>query len=255
MSEALAAGATLDEVFVDAEAWADADPGSPLRRSVEAAAAAGTPVWSLSAGVLAKVADTVTPQGLVAVAPRRPVELGALLADPARTGPILVVVDVADPGNAGTLVRTAAAAGAAGVVFAGLRGRPVRAQGRPGRRRLAVRPPRRRGPRHSAPPSMRSGRRADAWSPPWPPGESHPRTWPSPARWRCWSARRPTGCTRRSVAAADDRLTIPLEPGVESLNAAVAGAVVLFEAARQRRTGGPGTDWTPDRPTDSLGDR
>ncbi len=30
---------------------------------------------------------------------------------------------------------------------------------------------------------------------------------------------------------------IPLAPGVESLNAAVAGAVILFEAARQRRVG------------------
>jgi TrmH family RNA methyltransferase len=30
-------------------------------------------------------------------------------------------------------------------------------------------------------------------------------------------------------------LTIPMQGGVESLNAAVAGAVILFEAARQRR--------------------
>jgi RNA methyltransferase, TrmH family len=57
------------------------------------------------------------------------------------------------------------------------------------------------------------------------------------------------------VAASDERLTIPLEPGVESLNAAVAGAVVLFEAARQRRAGGAAMDWTTDPTTDRLNDR
>jgi TrmH family RNA methyltransferase len=70
------------------------------------------------------------------------------------------------------------------------------------------------------------------------------------------------GLPAEVVAAADLLLTIPLEPGVESLNAAVAGAVVLFEAARQRRLvevpaageGGSGTDWTTEDSTDRLGD-
>ena len=71
------------------------------------------------------------------------------------------------------------------------------------------------------------------------------------------------GLPPEAVAAADHLLTIPLDPGVESLNAAVAGAVVLFEAARQRRLvegsgaggDGPGTDWTTEDSTDRLGDR
>jgi TrmH family RNA methyltransferase len=37
-------------------------------------------------------------------------------------------------------------------------------------------------------------------------------------------------------AAASVSVTIPMEGSVESLNAAVAGALVAFEAARQRRT-------------------
>jgi TrmH family RNA methyltransferase len=37
------------------------------------------------------------------------------------------------------------------------------------------------------------------------------------------------------IQAADDCLIIPMAGRAESLNAAVAGAVILFEAARQRR--------------------
>jgi tRNA G18 (ribose-2'-O)-methylase SpoU len=37
------------------------------------------------------------------------------------------------------------------------------------------------------------------------------------------------------MTACDTRLRIPMANGVESLNVAAAGAVMLFEAARQRR--------------------
>jgi TrmH family RNA methyltransferase len=36
------------------------------------------------------------------------------------------------------------------------------------------------------------------------------------------------------LAAADERVTIPMQPPVESLNVAVAAALVLYEASRQR---------------------
>ena len=39
----------------------------------------------------------------------------------------------------------------------------------------------------------------------------------------------------RLLSAADERATVPLGPGVESLNVGVAAGVLLFEAARQRR--------------------
>ncbi len=69
--------------------------------------------------VLARAVDTVTPNGLAAIAPRVEVSVpDAVLA--AATGPLaLVLVDVADPGNAGTLLRAAEASGAAAVVFCG----------------------------------------------------------------------------------------------------------------------------------------
>jgi len=60
----------------------------------------------------------VTPQPIVALAARRSSTLDDLAtADVGR--PVVVAVDVADPGNAGTLVRSSEAAGAAAVVFSG----------------------------------------------------------------------------------------------------------------------------------------
>jgi TrmH family RNA methyltransferase len=65
--------------------------------------------------VMGALADTVSPQGLVGVAEVRDVPLGTVLA----TRPRLVVVlaHARDPGNAGTILRTADAAGADAVVF------------------------------------------------------------------------------------------------------------------------------------------
>jgi TrmH family RNA methyltransferase len=80
---------------------------------LERALAAGVRVHTLQAGVLERVTDTVTPQPVLAIAPWVDVPLEA-----ARDGDFLVVcVDVRDPGNAGTILRSAEAAGASAVVF------------------------------------------------------------------------------------------------------------------------------------------
>ncbi|MDP2774112.1 MAG: RNA methyltransferase [Nocardioides sp.] len=80
--------------------------------------AAAAPVWTLvDERALASLSDSVTPAGLVAVCRfvDRPF---AHLLDPA---PRLVAIcaDVRDPGNAGTVIRSADAAGADAVVMAG----------------------------------------------------------------------------------------------------------------------------------------
>lgn len=78
------------------------------------AAAHGATVRTVTPEVLRGLADTVTPQGIVGVAPIRPVTLAEVLD----TAGFLVVLDgVSDPGNAGTIIRTADAAGADAVVF------------------------------------------------------------------------------------------------------------------------------------------
>ena len=78
------------------------------------AADAGSRIRTVTPEVLRALADTVTPQGMVGVAPIRQVSL----ADVVATARFLVVLDgVSDPGNAVTIVRTADAAGADAVVF------------------------------------------------------------------------------------------------------------------------------------------
>ncbi len=81
-----------------------------------AVAATGAPVHEISGELMAELAQTVTPQGLLAVCPFIDVPLSSLT----RTSPALVVIlaNVRDPGNAGTVLRTADAAGADGVIFA-----------------------------------------------------------------------------------------------------------------------------------------
>jgi RNA methyltransferase, TrmH family len=86
-----------------------------------AARALDVEVDHVGAEVLAELAQTVTPQGVVAVCGFVDVPLAQLLDGPAAQGrtPALVAVlaHVRDPGNAGTVVRAADAAGADGVVL------------------------------------------------------------------------------------------------------------------------------------------
>ena len=81
------------------------------------AAAHGVEVVAVSQPVLKALAETVTPQGLVGVAPFLDTDLGTALASPPRL--VAVLHEVADPGNAGTVIRTADAAGADAVVMSG----------------------------------------------------------------------------------------------------------------------------------------
>lgn len=83
----------------------------------EAARDLGLNVEFVSERVLEAMADTVSPQGLVAVCRQFPVSIGDLLA----RGPRLIAVleEVRDPGNAGTVIRAADAAGADGVILTG----------------------------------------------------------------------------------------------------------------------------------------
>jgi RNA methyltransferase, TrmH family len=82
---------------------------------VERAAAAGAPVHTVSGEVMTELAQTVTPQGLLAVCRFLDVPLEQLTAAAPRL--VVLLANVRDPGNAGTVLRTADAAGADGVIF------------------------------------------------------------------------------------------------------------------------------------------
>lgn len=106
VSEALAAKAQLEALYV-VEGTED-----PV---IDRALAAGVRVVDLAPGVMEHVADTVTPQPIVAVAASVDVPLGEVRD----AGLLVVCVDVRDPGNAGTVLRSAEAAGAGAVVCCG----------------------------------------------------------------------------------------------------------------------------------------
>lgn len=110
VGDALDAGIELTAVYVDVAH--DLDPELAARID-----ASGVHVFELAVGVLASAAATVTPNGVAAIA-RRPTRLLDQLTAPT-VGMVVVLVGVSDPGNAGTLVRSAAAAGARAVVFCG----------------------------------------------------------------------------------------------------------------------------------------
>lgn len=100
--EALASGVDVVEVY--------AEPGAP-DAVVRAARAAGVVVRDVEAGALAKATSPVTPQAVAALAALPDAPDASVLH-----GLVLVLVGVADPGNAGTLLRVAEASGASAVV-------------------------------------------------------------------------------------------------------------------------------------------
>jgi TrmH family RNA methyltransferase len=111
---ALAAGITVESVYLAPEGSQDQVTNEVCQEAVRA----GARLFPLAAGVLERVADTVTPQPVLSVLP-----MLAPAAPPAPLRPqdqplVVVMVDVRDPGNAGTVLRTADAAGVSAVVFA-----------------------------------------------------------------------------------------------------------------------------------------
>lgn len=81
------------------------------------AADAGVRVTVVTDEAAAGLSETVTPQGLVAVCDSLDVGLADLAAAPPNL--VAVLAEIRDPGNAGTVLRTADAVGAGAVVFAG----------------------------------------------------------------------------------------------------------------------------------------
>lgn len=227
LAEALAAGLRLDEILATPDFLASAE-GRRLAR-----------LWTVEplevdASLLAGLTDADSPQGVLAVARLPRDGAGALPVLPSR--PYLYLDGLQDPGNLGALARVAEAAGAAGLALS------------PG----CVHPNHPRALRASAGSLLRLpvavGAEPDALS-------RHLAA--AEPRWTALTPRggdnlysadlagtlilavgaEGPGVSPALLARAGLRLTIPLEPAVESLNATVAAALVLFEL-RRRRAGG-----------------
>src|SRR5579875_467992 len=193
----------------------------------------GVRVFELGPGVLARVAGTVTPQPVLAVVRARSYGLEDIRA---RGGSLVVVcLDVRDPGNAGTVVRSAWAAGADGVVCCG----------------STVDPYNPKAVRASAGavlhiPVVQVAAAAEAlevlgqwglarWGTVAVGGEDYARA-DLRAPIALVFGNESNGLPLPSLAAhLDGLLSVPMPGGAGSLNVGMAAAVLCFEAVRQRR--------------------
>jgi RNA methyltransferase, TrmH family len=235
VTEAFRSGATITELFVTAEARARHED------LVTAMARAGIPVHTVSGEVMAELAQTVTPQGLLAVCGfvDVPLEQAIAAVGPGAAGArsprlVTLLACVRDPGNAGTVLRTADAAGAQAVIFSDAsvdpyNGKCVRASagslfhlplvaGVP--LDTAVSALRGAGLRILAA-DARGGRTLD---------ELTPAELAAPTAWifgnEAW------GMPAALLALADESVAVPIYGRAESLNLATAAAVCLYACAR-----------------------
>ena len=233
---ALEAGAPVESLYVSPEGDRDGDTQEVCRLAL----AAGARVFSLAPGVLERVADTVTPQPVLAVVPmlsEPPPDSAAWAAVPAAL--VVVLVDVRDPGNAGTVLRAADASGVAAVVYAGgsvdpYNPKTVRSSaGSVFHVPLAVRP----DPATLAGELSAAGFRTLATVVRG--GQDYAAVdWSVPSA--LFLGNESAGLDPALAGALSGAVAIPMAGRAESLNVGVAGAVVCFEAFRQRRGGGPG---------------
>ena len=234
---AAVAGAVFRMLLVTESIWPQLPPAI-----VDRVAASGTTeLWTVTPELMDRIAPTETPSGLLAA-----VEIPSYrLPSPPYGGDFLLLCldDVADPGNAGTLIRSADAAGAAGVLMLGgvdpWNPKVVRASmGSCFHLPVVVAPAagRQDGAGAGAAEASIAALKAAGVRI----AVAHPRA--EAALWDT-DLRGPLalvlgneahGIGPTMLAAADVLVSIPNYGRAESLNVAQAGTVLLFEAARQR---------------------
>lgn len=193
-------------------------------------------IFNLSPQAFAAVSDTVSPQGILAL-----VGLPEAAANQAITAKYprqsLVLDGVQDPGNVGTLLRTAEAFGVSEVCCGSQAADPfspkvVRAS-MGGVFRLSL-------------PVTSSTAYVAGWRATWPGGQVVVGDLASTLPCHSCDFTRPSlivigseahGPADELLTMADTKVRIPMESPVDSLNAAVAGSIVLYESYRQQQVG------------------
>ena len=223
VAAALQSGVEFEALFVDLERVDGA-----MADLIGRAESVGVRTFALDSAVFERVADTKTPQGLLASV-RLPIsELDAL--DGAVT--VLVLCDVQDPGNAGTIIRSSDASGASAVVFCGQSVDPFN----PKTLRASA------GSVFHVPiivadfDALRSYCRRERMKlvASVARGGASPREVDLAGPCALMVGNEATGLSPVELGVADLVVTIPMVGSAESLNAGVAGSLLAFEAMYQR---------------------
>jgi TrmH family RNA methyltransferase len=229
VAEALASHLPVTHALITPEGLERED----LRALVERLDRQGADVVSATTAVMAAVSSVRSSSALVALAKRRETSPDEVFGDGRHVPLVLIACDVQDPGNVGAIVRVAEAAGATGVVLAGESANPFGPKALRGSMGSALRVPVVASGSAEAVSAARSHGCQILAAVPRGGQSMFDVDLMSPAAILVGGEGSGLGSALTSLA---DRLfSIPMEPQVESLNAAVAAALVLYEARRQRQ--------------------
>jgi RNA methyltransferase, TrmH family len=230
VSEALAASIRVRQAVVSSDALERSDVVAIL----DEIARQGIDIVAASAPVMDAISPVRSASQLVAIGERPAHDSERVYG---RGQALLVLAaDVQDPGNLGAIVRVAEASGAGGVIAAGISANPFGWKALRGSMGSALRLPVAIDPdtAHALAEARRRGYRLVATVPRG--GQSHVDADLHGQIVIIVGGEGP-GISQHLVNTTDLRVSIPMEPPVESLNAAVAAAVLVYEARRQRKLG------------------
>ena len=235
--EHLVQEALLCDIRIEIAAFSDkqlANVLSPVARIAKDVKKRGGRVLAVTDQVLAAMSPVQQPSGVVAIAKARPADVRVVLTTVSDLPLVLILAGLQDPGNVGAIVRAAAGFGASGIVaiegtanpfsWKALRGAmggtfriPVAARGTLADVISAAREERVRivaaVPRGGTPLPELDLREPTA----------------------IVLGSEGSGISEPVMATVQATVTIPMQAPVESFNVAMAAAVILYEAARQRR--------------------
>jgi TrmH family RNA methyltransferase len=229
VDDGLAAGVRLREAAITTTAEDD----DQLRSLIAALQDAHVDVVAVTTAVMDALSPVRSSSPIVALADRPTGGDDAMYAGHAAL--VVIAVNVQDPGNLGAIVRVAEAGGASGVVVAGASADPFSWKALRGSMGSALRLPIAVVP--DADEAISAARQAGCRIVATTPRDGRPLfDVPLVGPHALLIGGEGRGLPPAIVEAADERVTIPMAAAVESLNAAVTAALLVYEARRQRTT-------------------
>lgn len=227
LQDALAAGIEIVNVAIDAGAVERRD----ISRLAEVLRGQGLDPIIATAPVMGALSPVRSPTGIVAIARRPERDVAEFYKGPAPL--VLIATDIQDPGNLGAIVRVAEAGGATSVLAAGASADPFGWKALRGSMGSALRLPVDRVDAADTAIAEARRRRCRIVATVPRDGRSLYDVDLAGATAVLIGGEGP-GLPESLIESADERLTIPMERGVESLNAAATAALIVYEARRQR---------------------